>query len=62
MYSYKVWVFRLRFIITSNKWMELVGKLKSEADREWLHHNSVYRHCTESLYEDPTLTSATGAA
>ena len=61
MYSYKVWAFRLRFIITSNKWMELAPKVKSDADREWLQKNSVYHHCTEALYEGWALTSAGGA-
>ena len=51
MYSYSVWPFRLRFIITSNNWMELVGKLKSDPDKEWLRANSVYHYCTGPLYE-----------
>ena len=50
MYSYKVWAFRLRFIITSNKWMELVSKIDSDADREWLEKNSVYHRCTVPLW------------
>ena len=60
--SYKVWVSGLRFIITSNNWMELLGKVKSAADREWLNQNTVYHRCTEPLYEQSTVASGSGAA
>ena len=49
-YSYEVWPYKLRFIITSSNWMELVGKLASDADAEWLRNNSVYYLCEEPLY------------
>ena len=49
-YSYEVWSYKVRFIITSNNWMELVGKLASDADKTWLRNNSVYDLCEEPLY------------
>ena len=61
MYAYSVWPFRLRFIITSYNWMELVGKLKSDADKEWLRANSVYHYCADPPTSRPELLADGGA-
>ena len=53
MYSYKVWPFRLRFIIMSNNWTEQIKKLEGDADRDWIRMNSVYHYCDKPLYVRP---------
>ena len=49
MRQYTAFAFRLRFIVASNNWMELVSALKSDAGQRWLHASSVYYRCEQRL-------------
>ena len=39
-HSYKVLVSGTKLVICSNGWTEQVSKMKLDADKSWLHHNS----------------------
>lgn len=50
-FAYRVWLYGIKMIITSNRWYEDVAELQP-SDQAWLHHNSIVINCTEKLYED----------
>ena len=50
-FAYKVWLYGIKMILTSNRWHEDVAALQP-SDQAWLHHNSIVLNCTEKLYED----------
>ena len=48
-HAYDVWAHRVKFVITSNRWMKELRELPRE-DRDWLLQNSVYVHVDRPLW------------
>ena len=53
--AYDVWFHRVRIIVASNKWEQLLNAMSYE-DASWIKQNSVYVRVTGPLWvDDPTL-------
>ena len=49
MYVYRIWVWNVALIVTSNVWTTELEQL-AEEDREWLEGNAILIQCSQPLY------------
>ena len=49
MYSYRVWVHRVKIVVCCNDWIAGLNLLPA-SEREWIHHNSRYHYAATSLW------------